>query len=551
MDYAVLSTFRNISPETRSVLKEMDALTLIALKTFPPSLIKSNLNPSTSKDIVTEEIDLGWKKIGKEFHGWKKKKNDVKLLKRNVSEKFSTYVLNEDDLFGSYSCIDNLTNKGLSSTLLFPMKDKIELPISMEQAQYVAEDLDLVEGRALPTSYNSDFDMLSDESFSRTFFYSMFATLIARQKPNDPSIRSDLGPFVVDMAMQHLKVRKSYRPYGARVHFDQDQQVTAIFDYFEDRLVKPGDGRWAEAKLLTKVTAFTLVTAREHLVWSHLVLSNTVARESTLELAPSHPIRRLLTIFTFRTNEVNLRAFGTLVPKTAILHRALGLEFESLQEVFDMAYEQCDIYKPFPDHTLAPEIEKLCKEDKFPYITQGRTYWNIVHKFVSNWITESGDAAHDAQAMSFYEKLRVSSEGQAYEIPQHTSDNEMINLITQIIFTVTAYHELVGNVTDYLKLPTRAGFRLLEDHRGTSIDIQSWLLGCLIGASTSIRMPQMMRPYDNFFGSDGAPVWERSIWNGFIGDLDQQSEKVKEADTKRGVEFKYFDPERFECSISV
>lgn len=541
---------KGLSPETRSVLKQMDPLTLLALKILPPSLIESNLNHTTNEDITTEEVDLGWRKNGKDFDAWEKR-NDLKLFNRNVSSEFKTSFLGEDDFFGKFTCIDNLTQKGMRSTFLFPMKDKILLAESIDQAQRIAEDLELVEGKALPKSYHSDFDMLSDESFSRTFFYSIFAPLVAKQKPDDPSVRSDLGPFVVDLPLQHLKVRKNFRPYGARIHFGQDQKVTAIFDYFKDELVKPGDETWEATKLLAKITAFTLLTAREHLIWSHLILSNTVTKEKTLELPPSHAIRRLLTIFTYRTTEVNSSAFGTLVNKTAILHRALALEFESMQEVFDMAYTECNIYKPFPDHALAPEIKALCEENKFPYITQGKAYWYIVHKFVSAWITKSGDVARDQQAMAFYENMRKSSKGQAYEIPEYTSDSDMINLITQVIFTVTAYHELVGSVVDYIKLPDKAGFRVLEDDDGSMIDIQSWLLGCLIGATTSVRMPQLNRKFDNFFGVGGAPDWERSVWDDFLNDLNEQSKIVQEADTNRNVEFKYFDPERFECSISV
>jgi hypothetical protein len=246
---------------------------------------------------------------------------------------------------------------------------------------------------------------------------------------------------------------------------------------------------------------------------------------------------------------VNLSAFGTLVPETAILHRALALEYDAMEAVFDMSYEQCNIYQPFPDHELAPEIEQLSKEGKFPYISQGRAYWKLVQKFVSSWIDASGDAAEDDQALLFYNNVRKQSAGQAYELPEYKSKDDMINLITQTIFTVTAYHELVGGVVDYVKYPSRNGFRLIEGE--TEIDTQSWLLTALIGASTAIRMPQLARPFEKFFGAGGAPVWEREVWESFTSDLEGQSKKVQAEDAERSVEYKYFDPARFECSVSV
>ena len=51
------------------------------------------------------------------------------------------------------------------------------------------------------------------------------------------------------------------------------------------------------------------------------------------ELAPNHPIRRLLTVFTYHATEVNLNAFDTLVPNTSILHRGTGLYLIFLERI--------------------------------------------------------------------------------------------------------------------------------------------------------------------------------------------------------------------------
>lgn len=546
----ILSKYNGISSSTRLLLRKLDPLTLIALKFLPPNLIKQNKNPSLSDDISTEETDLGWKKIGTEFTAWKKT-SEVELIKKVVSPKFSLYILDSDDFFGDYTWIDKLSGKGLTSTLLFPMKDEIFYFKSEEECNLFLFDTELLEGLALPESYNSNFDMLSDESFSRIFFYSLCAPLVASQKPNDPAARLDLGPFVVDMPLQDLKVRHGFRPYGARIHFSQDQKVTAIFDYFKEKMYRPGDKGWNEAKLLAKVTSFTLVTAREHLIWSHLTLANTFTKISTLTLKPSHPLRRLLTVFTFRTTEINLSAMNALTSKSGLLHRALGFTYKGMQNVFDMSYEQCTIYQPFPERELAPEIQKLAADGKFPYVTEGIAFWKIIKKFVQKWANASGPAFYDRASMYFYETVRNTSKDQAYVIPQYSSSEDMINLITQFIFTVTAYHELVGGVVDFIKLPSRTGFRLAEDHSGNQIDVQSFILALLIGATTAIRMPQLVSKFQNFFGVGGAPEWEREIWDEFIADLEAHSKVVKMADAKRSVEFKYFDPERLECSISV
>lgn len=81
--------------------------------------------------------------------------------------------------------------------------------------------------------------------------------------------------------------------------------------------------------------------------------------------------------------------------------------------------------------------------------------------------------------------------------------------------------------------------------------MSSFLYTCVIGASTSTRMPMLMSQFSNFFGSGGAPKWEIDVWQKFQDSIETQSKKVQEEDAKRDVEFKYFDPSLFECSVSV
>mmetsp|Transcript_8167 Transcript_8167/g.11666 ORF Transcript_8167/g.11666 Transcript_8167/m.11666 type:complete len:181 (-) Transcript_8167:170-712(-) len=179
----------------------------------------------------------------------------------------------------------------------------------------------------------------------------------------------------------------------------------------------------------------------------------------------------------------------------------------------------------------------------------GSEYYQIVFDFVKEWLANSGDASSDDQAKEFYNSMQAATKGQEYEIPAYTEEN-MINVLSSIIFTVTAYHELVGYLVDYALLPSRAGFRLTKKDP-SAIDFQSYLLTSVIAASTSVKMPMLTNKFPNFFGVDGAPEWERTLWNSFQSKITEQSAKVQAANKKLPVEFNYFDPARFECSVSV
>lgn len=535
-----------LSQETKSIIESLGcSITMTAAMVGPDRSIDENKNAPKDTDITTAKVDLGWKKCGKEFHDWVPA--SVKKVTQEISPNLSSVVLGEDDLRTKYTWAEKLRGMIVRSTMIMPQVDSDLFFKDSDEAARFAKDLKLVEGEALPESYNSDFDMQTDESFSRIFFYGIGCVLLTKQEEVSDS---DLGPFVVDMPYQDLKTRELYREYGARIHFSKDQKVSGIYDYKHEKLFKPGDDGWDNAKMLAKVTAFLIVTVREHLVWTHVIVSNNATREMSLNLPPDHPIRRLLTVFTFGASEVNIKAMDSLVPELSALHRGTGLDYNAHVAIFDMSYESCNIYEPFSQRTYNSALEQLKNQGKMPYISQGSEYYDIVKSFVKSWLNEAGDWSHDEQAKAFYEAMRLSTKGQKYELPGFDSQDAMENLLTSIIFAVTAYHELVGNVVDYVKMPTRSGFRLTKEDPST-IDIQAYIIGGIIGASTSVRMPQLFSNFTNFFGKGGAPSWEIDVWAKFQEDLAAQSEKVKMEDEERDVKFNYFDPMKFECSVSV
>jgi hypothetical protein len=168
---------------------------------------------------------------------------------------------------------------------------------------------------------------------------------------------------------------------------------------------------------------------------------------------------------------------------------------------------------------------------------------------VEEWLKEAKDEASDEFALDFYEAMRKCSIGQKYELPEYSVDN-MVDLVTTIIWTVTGYHELIGHIPDYFNLPNHSGFRLTKAVP-TMVDVQSSILGAVIGGSTALPAPQLMDEFPNYIAAGGAPAWERGVWTKFIAKMGLQSKKVQDRDRKRDFEFKYYDPSLFECSVSV
>lgn len=541
----VVSTIDGLSEDSKKVLLKMDPFTAMMMRTFPSNISSSNVDPPTDETVKTEEASLGWERTGSGFSDWKQKKARERTMKLTKSLKIE--IIRDDDFTGDREKSKDILASVLRWRYIFPVDDKEDVFFaSNAEAETCLKDLRMSMGEGLPETYNSWEDMTTDESLTRIFFYGMGVVVLAAQTEE---YKSDLGPFVVDMPLQEFEVRAGFRRLGARVHFGADQKPTAIFDYQNDKLVKPGEEGWEEAKFLCRTTVATLVTVREHLLWNHLLIANGVTNAMLEFLPPSHSIRRLLAIFTYGTNAVNSNAFSLLAPEAGLVHRASGFKYDALQDLFDAGYKASNIYEPFADHKVSPALKNLSDEGKFPYLSEGIAYFELVRSFVREWLDESGDAVSDDAAKGFYNEVKESTKGQTYELPDFETDDAMVNLISQMIFCVTAYHELVGGVVDTFRLPSRGVWRCTEN--ATQMDAQSFLLSTAVAGTTSLKKPALMREFKNFFGAGGAPSWERDVWTNFVGKLKIQSTAVQAADAKREVEFKAFDPARFECSVSV
>ena len=544
-----VSKMEGLSERSEELARQLDQFTTFVLLTMPSSLIAGNENARSDEFIVTEEVDLGWVKTGEGFSDWDKK--FIPATTFEITDDLSIRMILEDDMTGEMSKVMELSFDVLRNTKLYPIEDVDVKFESKEEADQFLKDFklhplpDFSPETASPPLYNDWGDITTDESFSRFWFHGIGAALLATQSE---SSSSELGPIEVDMPIHGLEMREGFRPYGARINFNTNQEATGIYDYAQEKLVKPGDDDWESAKFLAKTSCLMLLTAREHLLWSHLIVSNTMTLAMIKRLSPDHPIRRLLTVFTFRANYINSAAFNSLVPENSFYHRMSGFSYKAITEVFESGVKDCIHFHPFGKRDLIPELQELSDTGRFPFHSEGNAYYNIVRDFVASWIKKSGAAASDEMAKEFYEELRDVSIGHSYELPEF-SEEALIDTISQCIFVVTCYHEIIGTIVDYTSNCMSQGTRMRDDE--TVSDVQGFAIFALLTASTGAKVPMLIKPFDNYFGEGGAPLWEKKKWNDFLKALEVQSAKVQADDEARDFEFKFFDPSRFECSISV
>ena len=169
---------RDFSDDTRRILGEEiseDNYSLILPLTGPGEFIKQNESPPQSDDVKTSEVNYGWKKDS----SGKWKKVDVRKFKQKISSRFQIVILDESDLLNDrFTFVERISQNALKTKFIFPMNDLDYVCKDRKVVARIMDDLQLSVGKAMPDTYNTDFNMETDESFSRIFFYGIGCVLL-------------------------------------------------------------------------------------------------------------------------------------------------------------------------------------------------------------------------------------------------------------------------------------------------------------------------------------------------------------------------------------
>lgn len=405
-------------------------------------------------------------------------------------------------------------------------------------------------GTVLPSNNHLHDDMASDKAFSRFFFEGMGAVTLVGV--GDEIVHDSCG-------LAPLEVRPDFRRFGARVKFNANKEPLEIYDCHKKTTytAKSPTDKWQQAKHLAKSSVFVSVTALEHLTYTHMLVAQVMLNNVIQWLPDGHKMRKLLGLFLYRTAKVNDAAARALLPKKGILHRASGFTYPSMEVVFALAKDCSICWQPFPewasDGHLGQALGELVEKGEFPFVNDGVEYYNVVHNFVEKWVDAffSSEAAlkADTSLMDFYSGLAEQTSQLAYKLPTELNRKNFVNAISQFVFIVTGFHEVVGSISEHLNHWQGVSLRITPESDHT--DIQGQMITSAIMASTSLRTPNLIGKYENYFVHEG----ERAVWEEFQTELKVLSAKIKvknEGRVKNG-RFKYhnFDPEIIQVAVSV
>jgi hypothetical protein len=125
-----------------------------------------------------------------------------------------------------------------------------------------------------------------------------------------------------------------YEGYGAKATFN-DQGTLVGLTTSGGQVLAPGSPSWEHTKWIFKSSVLVGVTLRDHLVSIHLLAANVLTVATAERLSPDHPLRRFLKPHTYGTVTINRGASTYLLARRGLLHRAVGLTWDSVLQGLD------------------------------------------------------------------------------------------------------------------------------------------------------------------------------------------------------------------------
>ena len=520
----------------KCVVDCLDKYTGTLLEKIPETVLKQS-SKITTADVIPEPR--------------LRKSRESSLVTFSLGGKYSFKILPEDDYYGPVSLEDKLKLKVLESTWLYPVKDEfLEIPEHLVEKFRAYYKFD----KCFPPSDNTTFqfnnELDSDESISEMAFYGVMSMWIKDDNESD----NNKDGFMCDYSiMTGLKPRAGFRRLGAKAYFDSNRKLVRILDCKKSREYTPDTPGWEQAKMLLKVSAGQWNTCCDHLLGVHVIATNTVITAAVQNLSLTHPIRRLIQPFSFRSVYINNRAMDTLLSDGSLIIHACGYHKEELMKLLQHGFERCEMWGT-PEERISnagPNIQKLSDEGKFPYGRHSIALYKCFETFVANSIElvyeSDADVKKDSEIQNFARYLHDQLFGIAFAPPSsYATKGDVIKVISTFMFNATGMHEYVGTVSEYINTPKKLAFRLREG--ATTTDFQSWLIGMLLFSVTSVPMPKLLSEFNSCYTKQH----EQEEWTKCLDNLKELStEMEKENQENLEYPFKSFDPNGLECSVNL
>merc|ERR1719206_1334251 len=395
-------------------------------------------------------------------------------------------------------------------------------------------------------------ELCSDDAMSRLAFSGLcchYTQQIAKDGDADVPIPKG-ADFVADFsALSTFRVKPGYEQYGAIAYFDAKYSIVGIYWCHAKRMVMPRDKDWEHAKYVWRTTMFAFVTVRDHLFETHVIESNLLTVSTIEELPPTHPLRHFLKPFIYRTVTINQRATKALSNERGLIHRCWAFDFPQVLEIFAFAADNYR-FRTIPER-VHPSMKKV-DDSVFGFHADAMAFWRVMRKYVAGFLAihfEDAEAIlRDRAINAFALRLSVLLEVPPFECNGDDAER-FIDVLTQLLCSVTGIHEHVGQVSDYIMSPDWMGTRLRANSNMCSVQEYSQILALV--CATGMDSPKLMGDWSHLIPKDEHYERVLALYNEWGADLITASDEVQRRNKTRKYPIEAFDPRKMECSVSV
>eukprot|EP01084_Bolivina_argentea_P294905 507573_1 len=463
-------------------------------------------------------------------------KYPLKLATFNLGD----LALLDDDIYFDRDFIkDSIFSLVSKLTMFFPFKDDSILFDDNTKDGKKMMKLYLKQKCEMPRVNVVWKDLKSDDSISLFAFGSVVNILM--EKMNDETYQSDVSH------LSKYKVRNGFHCYGAIAYFDKHYKLTSIYISHLDKRIYCNDIKnigYAKYVYLTSIIG--LMTLVNHAFITHMIESAALSKCMCESLPHNHWLSRFLLIFTFRTNYINESIHQILMKKNGLVHRIWGFEYSSVEKIAKYILDNYDFTPFYERYDLSM---KNTPDEIFPFIIDSKEYYDCIYNFTQNYVNSyynENDSDHK-YIQYFYENicknLKINDENN-----NQCEKNKLCHVITNLICTVTAYHEQVGGVMDYVNIKLDWLDTKLYKNKSDICQVSKndFVASAALVMLTGVRNPGIINDFKHILLKDDKLEKNKQIFDKWQNELNQLAERINQRNKKRRIAFNACNPANIE-----